>query len=173
MSNIKIASSLIDRLNERIGRAISWLSLGLVLVVLVDVAMRYIFRYTQTWMIELEWHLYAALFLLSAGYTLLHDKHVRVDLFYARYSVKRKAWVDLIGHTLLLLPWCYVVITTGYRYMVNSWYIREGSDQPGGLPARYVIKSAIAIGFVLLLLQGVSQIIKGIERICSGSDATT
>lgn len=168
MSNLKVASTLIDRLNESVGKAVSWLSLGLVLVVLTDVAMRYIFRYTQNWMIELEWHIYAALFLLSAGYTLLYNKHVRVDLFYARYSIKRKAWVDLLGHTLLLLPWCYVVITTGYRYMINSWYIRESSDQPGGLPARYVIKSAIVVGFVLLLLQGLSQIIKSIRNIRSG-----
>lgn len=161
----------IDRINERVGKSAAWLSLLLVVVVMVDVVLRYLFRFTENWIIELEWHLYAALFLLSAGYTLLHDQHVRVDLFYARFSIKRRAWVDLIGHLLLLLPWTYVVIVTGYNYMINSWAIREGSDQPGGLPARYVIKSAIFIGFILLMLQGVSQIIKCLSDIRATSDS--
>lgn len=160
----------IDRINERVGKSVAWLSLLLVVAVMVDVVLRYLFRFTENWIIELEWHLYAALFLLSAGYTLLHDQHVRVDLFYARFSIKRRAWVDLIGHLLLLLPWTYVVIVTGYRYMINSWAIREGSDQPGGLPARYVIKSAIVIGFILLMIQGVSQIIKCLNDIRATSD---
>ena len=102
---------------------------------------------------ELEWHLFALIFLLSAAYTLKEDKHVRVDLFYDRFSARDKAWVNIIGTIFLLVPWCLVLLWVSFDYAYGSWMIREGSPDPGGLPARYVIKFGIGLAFVLLLIQ--------------------
>lgn len=155
-------SSSIDTLTERIGRGVSWLSLLLMLIICVDVFLRYTLNSTKTWIIELEWHLFAILFLLGMSYTLLHDKHVRVDLFYEKLGSGRQRLINVIGILLLVLPWCLVVLDTSWDYFSNSLSFREGSPQPNGLPARYVIKSFIFTGFFLLLLQAVSQLIKSI-----------
>lgn len=155
----KIASG-IDKFTDRIGQMTSWITLILVVMICIDVVMRYLFSITKTWIIELEWHFFAVLFLLGASYTLLADKHVRVDVFYERFSPQRKNLVNILGVLLFLIPWSAVIIYYGWDYMVNSFSFREGSSQPNGLPARYIIKSFIVIGFVLLLLQGISELIK-------------
>ena len=145
---------------EKIGKAISWLNVALVLLICLDVLFRYFFSFSKNWILELEWHMFALVFLLGSAYALQEDKHVRVDVFYQNFSKKTKAIINLLGTLLFLLPWCYLVITTSYKFANNSWYIREGSNQPGGLPARYIIKSMIVVGFVLLALQGVSLVVK-------------
>ena len=109
--------------------------------------------------------MFALLFLLGSAYALKEEKHVRVDVFYQRFSERKKAIVNLIGTLVFLLPWCYLVITTSSKFFSNSWYIKEGSAQPGGLPARYVIKGMIVVGFVLLALQGISLVVKYIKDI--------
>ena len=158
---------LIDRLNSAIGKAISWLSLLLVLVIVVDVAMRYIFSITSAASFELEWHLFAVIFLLGAAYTLQQDKHVRVDVFYHRFSEKGKAWVNLVGSLTLLLPFCIVAFWESLSFVQSSYVFRETSPDPGGLPARYVIKAAIPTGFFLLGLQAISEFLKSLKRIAS------
>jgi TRAP-type mannitol/chloroaromatic compound transport system permease small subunit len=135
-----------------IAHAVSWLSLALILLMVVDVVLRYVFRISHTWMIDLEWHLFAVVFLWGASATWLDDKHVRVDLFYARWSPRRKAWVNILGTIFFLIPWCVMIILVTAPYAWSSWSIREGSPDPGGLPARYLIKIALLIGYVLLLL---------------------
>ena len=163
MRNVLIGlSEVVDRLNDYIGRKTSWLTTVLMILICVDVLLRYLFSNTKTWVIELEWHLFGIIFLLGAAYTLLHDKHVRVDLFYERFSNKKKRWVNSIGMLLFLIPWCVVIIYYGFDYAANSFSFRQGSSQPNGLPARYIIKSFIALGFGLLLLQGISELIKNI-----------
>ncbi len=146
----------IDKLNTWVGEQVKWITTILVLLVFTDVVLRYAFSSTSAWVTELEWHLFALIFLLGAAYGLKEDKHVRVDLFYAKYSERRKALVDLVGTLLFLVPWCVVIIMTSFRYAENSWYFGETSPDPGGLPARYLIKFAITVGFVLLLLQAFS-----------------
>ena len=94
----------IDRFQERFGRGVSWLSLGMVLVVFADVVSRYLFRYTSGGMQELEWYLFGTLYLLAAGYTLLHDEHVRVDIVYSKLSPRRRAWLDFVLFWVVLLP---------------------------------------------------------------------
>ena len=155
----------IDRLNEWVGKLAGYLSLLMVLVVTVDVIMRYAFDTTFVAVQELEWHLFGAMFLLGAGYTLLKDEHVRVDLFYQRLSRKAKAWINLLGALLFLLPGCYLVLDTSWKFFSMSLAINECSPDPGGLPARYVLKSFILIGFVLVALQGVSMAIKAFLEI--------
>lgn len=149
----------IDHFNEKIGRAVAWLSALLVLLVCYEVLSRSLGR-TYNWLTELEWHVFALLFLLGAGYAFKHDRHVRVDLFYSRFSAKDQALVNLVGNLLFLIPWCIVIGYFSFFYALESWRINEGSPDPGGLPARYIIKFSIVAGMFLLLLQGVADSIR-------------
>ena len=156
MKAIVFFSRLIDQLNEWIGRGVAWVTLGLVLVVFVDVCMRYLFNTSFVFTQELEWHLFAFIFLVGAGYTLLHDGHVRVDIIYQRLGLKGRAWINLIGVIFFLFPGCIMIILTSLKFVINSWSIMEGSPDPGGIPFRFIIKATIPVGFFLLLLQGAS-----------------
>jgi TRAP-type mannitol/chloroaromatic compound transport system permease small subunit len=149
-------SRFIDTANERVGRLVSWVSLGLVLVVFVDVVMRYLFNTSFVFTQELEWHLFAFIFLIGAGYTLLYDGHVRVDIIYQRLGFKARAWVNLVGVLFFLIPGCVMVILTSWKFVANSYGILEGSPDPGGIPLRFIVKGCITVGFILLLLQGIS-----------------
>ncbi len=149
-----------DKISIRVGHAASWMTLMLVLVTMYDVIMRYIFKAGSIWIQESEWHLFAANFMLAASWTLLRNGHVRVDLFYVKFSTKTKAWVDLIGSILFLLPFCILIVYSSIPFVFDSWAIWEGSSDPGGLPARYILKSIIPLTFILLALQGISEIIK-------------
>ncbi|MEL6561967.1 MAG: TRAP transporter small permease subunit [Bacteroidota bacterium] len=155
----------IDKINETIGKLFSWLTTLLMVVICFDVLMRYVFASSSAAITETEWHIFAAIFMLGAAYTLKYDKHVRVDVFYTNFSDKGKAWVNLVGTLLFLFPFCYVVIRSSIPFVENSFAVRETSPDPGGLPARYLIKSVIPIGFILLLLQGVSVLLKCIKTI--------
>lgn len=155
----------IEKIISVIGRASSWLTLLLVLVIVIDVFMRYAFNLTSAKSFELEWHLFAIIFLLGTAWTLQEDKHVRVDVFYHHFSEKMKVWVNLIGTLLLLLPFCVVGFWESLSFVESSYSINETSSQPGGLPARYLIKSTIPIGFLLLGLQGISVIFTSIKKI--------
>ena len=160
----------IDALNNWIGKTISWLTTILVVLVCFDVITRYLFSDTQAWIMELEWHLFALTFLLGAAYCFLHDKHVRVDLFYAKFSDKDKAMVNFIGALLFLIPWCIVIIKVSYDYALQSYLMGETSPDPGGLPALYIVKFAITIGVFLLLLQAISSLIKSGLTLFSKTD---
>jgi len=154
---------ILDEIGEKIGATVSWVSVLLAIIIGLDVIIRYVFQFTYVWMIEIEIYLFGMLFLLASGYTFKFDKHVRVDIFYTKLSQKGKAWIDLLGAVFLLIPWCYVVIVSSWYYGLSSFMIGEGSPQPGGLPALYVLKFCITLGFVFLLLQGVSSILKSIQ----------
>ncbi len=153
---------LADSINEAVGRAASWLTTALVILVCIDVIRRYLMDDTEAWIMELEWHLFALIFLLGAGFALKHDRHVRVDLFYAKFSARDKAWVNLIGSLVFLLPWCLLIAIMSFQYASGSYAIGEGSPDPGGLPARYLIKFAITIGISLLGLQGLAVVARSI-----------
>jgi TRAP-type mannitol/chloroaromatic compound transport system permease small subunit len=156
MKGIKALSRWIDSLNEWIGRGVAWVTLGLVLVVFIDVVMRYLFNTSFVFTQELEWHLFGFIFLIGAGYTLLHDGHVRVDIIYQRLSHKGRAWVNLLGVLLFLIPGCLLVISTSWKFTVNSYSMLEGSPDPGGIPFRFLLKGCMPVGFTLLLMQGIS-----------------
>ncbi len=158
---------IIEHFVARVGKCSSWLCFVLIFIISGDVMMRYIWSTSPNWLIELEWHIFSLIFLFGCSYALQKDKHVRVDVFYTKWSQKTKAWVNVIGTVVLLFPWCYIVIKTSSEYAINSFYMQEGSDQPGGLPARYIIKFSIVIGFVLLALQGLASILKNIKLIRS------
>lgn len=161
-STLKGIAQFANQVNETVGRAVSWLTAALVLLVCFDVAARYFFSASQAWMMELEWHFFSLIFLLGAGYALKHDRHVRVDLFYANFSERDKAWTDLVGSVIFLIPWCILIIYFSYDYAYASYLDGEGSPDPGGLPARYLIKFAIVIGVGLLLLQAIGKVAENI-----------
>jgi TRAP-type mannitol/chloroaromatic compound transport system permease small subunit len=124
--------------------------------------MRYLFKTSFVFVQEMEWHLFAFIFLMGAGYTLLKDGHVRVDIIYQRLSPKACAWINIIGIIFFLFPGCYMIIHTAIPFVNNSYVILEGSPDPGGIPYRFIIKSAIPIGFILIALQGISLFMKNL-----------
>lgn len=155
----------LDLIIKRIGETISLLNIVLVILICIDVILRYFFSATQKWVIELEWHIFALIFLIGASYTFQNDKHVRVDVLYNNFSEQKKAYVNLLGNLLFLIPWCLVVMYTSFKYANVSFSYREVSPDPGGLPARYLIKYAITFGFFLLLLQAISDSALKIKQI--------
>jgi len=157
-------SKSIDALINNLGKSVAWLTTILMLLICIDVVMRYLFSKSANWIVELEWHLSAVIFLIGASYTLLHDKHVRVDVFYEKFSSKTKDIVNVFGVLIFLIPWCIVLIYHGTSYAESAFGYGQGSSQPNGLPARYIIKAFIPLGFFLLLLAGISLIIKSITN---------
>jgi TRAP-type mannitol/chloroaromatic compound transport system permease small subunit len=155
----------IDWVSELLGSLVSWLSLILVLTIIVDVTLRYVFNIAFVATFELEWHLFALIFLLGAAWALKEDRHVRDDVFYQKFTIKQKAWVNLIGFMTLLLPMCFVIVREGAQFTYNSFSVLESSSDPGGLPARYIIKGALPLGFFALGLQCIAEILKNIKTI--------
>ncbi len=156
METLRAFSLWIDRVNEKVGRFVSWTALLLVIVTFSDVVMRYVFNTSYVFVQELEWHVFAFLFLMGAGYTLKVDGHVRVEVFYGRFSRRGKAWINVIGVLFFLIPSCYVFIRTSIPFMMKSFQYMEGSPDPGGIPYRFILKACIPAGYALLLLQGIS-----------------
>ena len=164
---IQSLSGRIDRFSEIAGRGVSWLVLVMVLLVAYDVTMRYFFLSGSIAIQELEWHLFSIIFLLSAAYTLKHDAHVRLDLFYrSRFmSDYSRAWVNLTCSLLFLVPFCILVIVSSWPFVSQAYLFSEGSPDPGGLPFRWILKAAIPLGFFLLIIQGFSEILKNLSLI--------
>lgn len=161
---IRVAA-LIDRFNTAIGRAAAWCALAVVLIGFAVVLLRYAFGAGSIWLQESILYAHAALFLLAAAWTLKEGGHVRVDVFYAGASPRTKAWIDLLGVLLLLLPFCIAVIWFSLPYVGRSWAILERSRETSGLPLVFLLKTLIPVFAVLLALQGVSQAIKAIAML--------
>jgi len=156
MKLIQLIVRMIDGLNTKIGHAISWLSTILVLVVCYDVFTRYFLRKSSVAVQELEWHIFAVLFLIGAAYTLKVDGHVRVDVIYTQLSVRGKAWINLLGSLVFLIPFSLLVLWACQGFISMSWMVQETSPDPGGLPYRFLLKAMIPAGFGLVLLQGIA-----------------
>ena len=167
MKYLRIYINFIDSWNLKFGALVSWLTTFLVLLVCYDVFTRYFLKESSVAIQELEWHIFAVLFLMSAGYTLQQDKHVRVDLLYSRFSPKKQAWINLIGCFLFLIPFCVLIIFTSKNFVLNSFSVKEISPDPGGLPARYGLKAIIPLSFLVLLFQGISLLFKSLLTILS------
>lgn len=165
MESAKIFARLIDQLNEKVGTFAGWLTTLLVLVVCYDVFSRYFLNQSSIAVQELEWHIFSIIFLLGAAFTLRHDRHVRVDVLYTNFSRRKKAWINFLGSLFFLLPFSVMVMLTAKPFIANSFLLSEKSPDPGGLPARYILKAFIAIGFFLVLLQGISLLIHSLATI--------
>jgi TRAP-type mannitol/chloroaromatic compound transport system permease small subunit len=162
---LETTADALDQVNAWVGRVVRWLALLLLLAQFAVVVLRYLFGTSYIWGTETVLYLHAALFMLGAGYTLLVDGHVRVDIIYGSLTDRGKAWVNLVGSALFLLPTCLVILWFTWRFTANSWAIREGPLSVGGIPAAFLLKSLIPAFAVLLLIQGSSLALRSIIRL--------
>lgn len=158
----------IDRCTEIIGRTAALSSVLMVLVTSYIVITRYVFNEGSIAVQESVIYFNALLFMLTAGYTLKHNGHVRVDIFYSRASEKYRAWADLLGSLLLLMPVNIFIFTYSWNYVMNSWAIQEQSGEPGGLPYVYLLKTLILVLCALLLFQGLAEILRNLVKLYTG-----
>jgi TRAP-type mannitol/chloroaromatic compound transport system permease small subunit len=166
----------INTISEWTGRLIAWLILLMVLIIVYQASMVALFSIGSVALQELQWHLFALVFLLGAAYTLKHEDHVRIDLIYQSHWLtdQHRAWINFLGGIFLLIPFCLLVIIASWPFVSaainytlafnDSWpfisvtiHYAEGSPDPGGLPYRFLLKAAIPIGFSLLMLQGLAN----------------
>jgi TRAP-type mannitol/chloroaromatic compound transport system permease small subunit len=154
-------SRAIDALNERLGRAFAWFLLAAVLVSAGNALVRYSLNKSSNAWLEIQWYLFSAAFLLCASYTLIHNGHVRLDVLFGRHSPRTQAWIDIFGIVLFLLPFTVLITRLSWPMFVESWRIGEISSDPDGL-VRWPVKLLIPVGFALLTLQGVSELVKRI-----------
>ena len=155
-TRLKAIVTIINHLNETCGRAVSWLTLVMVLVTFAVVVMRYLFNSGSIAMQESITYMHALVFMLGAAFTLKREGHVRVDIFYRKFGVRARAWVDLLGTLLFLFPVFAFLLWISWDYVSFSWSLQESSQEAGGLPFLYLLKSVILIMPVLMLLQGVA-----------------
>lgn len=168
MTRLIAFARLLDAVAERTGRVVSWLALVLTALTAYDVFARYLFHAGSVALQEAEWHVFAVLFLLAAAYTLKHDAHVRVDVFYGRLGPRGKGIVDLIGTLVFLLPFSALLIWTSLSFVSLSWEMGESSADPGGLPYRWALKGMIPAGFALVALQGIGLACRSLVAVITG-----
>lgn len=152
-------SGLIDRLNTVVGKAVYWLILAAVLVSSGNAIVRYLLNTSSNAWLEIQWYLFAAVFLLTSGYTLLKNEHIRIDVITANFSRRTQVWIDLLGGLFFLLPMALIILWLSWPIFVDSFVTMEQSSDAGGL-IRWPAKALIPAGFFLLALQGLSEVIK-------------
>lgn len=162
-------SRLIDGINEKIADAVSWALLAAVLICAGNALVRYIFNYSSNAWLEIQWYLYATVFLLASAHTLKRDEHVRVDVVVGRFSRRTQVWIDLFGFLLFLLPVCLLILWYGIPFAAISIQSAEMSSNAGGLIV-WPAKLLVPLGFLLLVLQGISEIIKRIAFLAGRID---
>lgn len=159
---------MIDRLSEWTGRAVAWLMLAMVIVTVVVVGARYLFDAGWISLQESVTWMHGIALMLGLAYTLKHDAHVRVDVFYRRFGERGRAWIDLVGAVVLLLPLCVFIAWSSWDYVAASWAVGESSREAGGLPGLFLLKTAIPVAAALLALQGVAMALAAV-RVIRGS----
>lgn len=152
----------LENINEKIGHLIAWFTLFIVFITFIVVILRYGFDIGSIALQESITYLHAFVFMLGAAYTLKHDGHVRVDIFYRKMSITKKAWVDLIGTLLLLFPVCIFITINSWDYVFTSWDLLEESGEAGGLAYVYILKSTLLLMPILLMLQGAALVMKNL-----------
>ena len=170
MPSVHALVHAVDRFTDRCGRVLAWLSLAMALTVALIVVLRYGFRVGSSPLQESVIYLHACLFLLGASYALKNGAHVRVDIFYRRFSRRGKAWIDSLGGIIFLLPLCTFIFLSSWDYVFESWSMFESSPEPGGIPAVYLLKSLIPLAAANLALQGVAEILRN-ALVLAGSSA--
>ncbi|MSP42678.1 MAG: TRAP transporter small permease subunit [Alphaproteobacteria bacterium] len=153
-------ANFIDALNRRIGASTAWLATLLVVVQFIVVLLRYVFGIGALMLQESRTYMFSILFMLGAGYTLLQDGHVRVDIFYRTAKPSTKAVVDLLGSLFFLIPVCVLILIISRPYVAASWAVLEGSKETSGIPGIFLLKSLIPLFAILLILQGAANAIR-------------
>ena len=149
----------IDAMNTWLGRRLAWLIMAAVIVSAGNATIRKVFDTSSNSWLELQWVLFSVVFLLCSPWTLLANEHIRIDIVNQLLPKMLRNWIDTIGHAVFLLPWCVIMITTGIPFFLRSYEINEQSGNAGGLP-QWPSKALVMMGFILLLVQGVSELIK-------------
>ncbi|MCC5970036.1 MAG: TRAP transporter small permease subunit [Pararhodobacter sp.] len=160
----RVADAL-DWINRAVGAVVMWLALTMVLVQFAVVLMRYVFGFSSIFINESVLYLHASIFMLGAGYTLWAQGHVRVDIFYGKLTARGQALVDIFGHLALLGPSLVMLLYWSWPMVRRSWAILEGPISVGGIPASYLLKSLVPAFCVLLLIQGLSALIRDVIRL--------
>lgn len=168
MNSLDSFATRIDNFNELVGLTTAWLAIIMVMVQFTVVVMRYVFGVGSIMMQEAVIYMHAFLFLIGAGYTLLHGGHVRVDVFYRDAMPRKKAIIDLIGVFVFLVPVCIIILWFTLPYVLNSWAVFEGSKETSGIQGVFILKSTILAFAVLVILQGVSMALRCILTIRGG-----
>lgn len=169
MSALLSLSRLIDAVNSTVGKLVSWLVLVAVVVSAGNATVRYLFNNSSNAWLELQWYLFSAVFLLCAGYTLLRNEHIRIDIVVGRFSRRTQCWVDIIGALVFLLPMACIILYLSFPVVWDSYNIHEVSGNAGGL-LRWPVKILLPIGFILLILQALSELIKRIAFLAGLTD---
>ena len=164
MDALLALSRAIDGLNEKFGRVANWLVLLACLISAGNAASRYMFSASSNAWLEVQWYMFAGMVLLGGPYTLNRNEHVRVDLFYGAASEHTRIWIDIVGGFLFLLPICVILTYFTWSWFVDSWAIQEMSSNAGGL-IRWPVKLLLPVGFALMALQGISELIKRFEAL--------
>ncbi|MGF1623430.1 MAG: TRAP transporter small permease subunit [Alphaproteobacteria bacterium] len=159
-----------DALSTAVGRTVAWLALAMVLVQFAVVMLRYVFGVGFIVLQESMNYLHGFMYLLGASYTLLVNGHVRVDIFYREASERSKAWVDLIGTLVLLLPVCVLIIWASWGSVVQSWANLEGSAETSGIPAVFLLRTVIPVFGALMIVQGISVVVRSLLTLAAGRD---
>ncbi|MDB5893377.1 MAG: C4-dicarboxylate transporter substrate-binding protein [Rhodoferax sp.] len=154
-------SNAVDALNGFIGKYVIWLILASTVISGLNAVVRKVFNSSSNAYLEIQWYLFAAAFLLAAGYTLLNGEHVKIDVVTSRFSKRVQTWLDVVGFTLFLTPLCLAVLYYGIPFFLKGFHSGEMSSNAGGL-VRWPVYAMIPLGFGLLLLQGLSELIKRI-----------
>ena len=152
-------SNAVDWLNRQIGKYAIWLILASTVISGVNALVRKIFNFSSNAFLEVQWYLFAAAFLLAAGYTLLNNEHVKIDVIYSKFSRHKQIWIDIIGFTFFLTPVCLAVLWYSMPFFLKGYHSGEMSNNAGGL-IRWPVYALMPIGFTLLMLQGWSELIK-------------
>ncbi len=152
-------SQLIDGLSERVGRSIYWLILAAVLVSAINAIVRKAFDMSSNAFLEMQWYMFSAVFLLGSGYTLMRQEHIRIDIIYGKFSRRTQVWIDIFGTVVFLMPMCLMFIYLSWPFFMHSIQGGEVSANAGGL-ILWPVKALMPLGFVLLTLQGCSELIK-------------
>ena len=152
-------SQLIDWINERVGKGAFWLVLVMTIISAGNAVVRFIFNYSSNGLLEIQWYLFAAIFLLCSPYTLRKNEHVRIDVLSSRFSPRTRLWIDLICHLLFLMPFVVLMVWLSWPFFWRSWTTGEQSMNAGGL-VMWPAKLLILLGFVVLVAQGLSEIVK-------------
>lgn len=161
MKFLLFVSSLIDKINDKLAKVFYWGILLMCLISAFQAITRHVFNFSPMWNTESQWYIFSAVFLLCAPATLLHNGHVRIDVFYNRFSRKKQIYIDIFGTLVFLLPICAIIFYDSLFFVYNSYSIWETSQNPGGL-LRWPVKALLPIGFFFLILQGFSEFIKRI-----------
>ena len=154
-------SRAIDWLNNQIGHLVYWLVLAAVLISSANAISRYLLNKTSNGWLEMQWYLFAAIFLLCSGYTFLHNEHIRIDVVAQRFSRRTQIWIDVFGTIFFMLPMTIFIVVLGWSMFKESYMVHEVSADPGGL-VRWPVKLLVPLGFLLLTLQGLSELVKRI-----------